>query len=400
MFKKFLLLIGVSLISSVSFADPLSVDAVAVPKVFAGDPFDPVNPDSLAQRGDTIGAFREAVSIFIENDLGGFICSGSLIASHYVLTAAHCVDSTDGTGAELDLHDPGNRVRVIFNDDGPFSDDFDNDVIDVDLIDIADGYEGFGDCGTTGSLGGLTSQCLGDDVAVLRLSEPAPDGVPFARLFDGEIEAGDRLVFAGYGTRGDGFNGITGGPNFASYLIGANIVDLFDCDDELSAGRPSGAYPSTSFCGILGLGDAEVWHADFDGFDVLLDFFTGDGDIDSFCSLFGLCTEVLPNANDLINGIVGESNIGGGDSGGGAYICGENLLTSCYLAGNTTFGTNGFGPFGIPGAFGELFGGNLYSSYLPWINQYLAVPEPGTLSLLGIGLLGIGAIRARRRGKG
>ena len=62
----------------------------------------------------------------------------------------------------------------------------------------------------------------------------------------------------------------------------------------------------------------------------------------------------------------------------------------------------GFGPFGIDGGFGEVFGGVLYAPYLDWINSFIddgtdpnPVSTPATLSVLSLGL-GLLLVRRRR----
>jgi hypothetical protein len=320
-------------------------------------------PDSPAGRVDpnVLGSlFTGVVSLnirYIDQITGqqlSFICSGTAISAYTVLTAAHCVD-TAGNGTVIDITQPGNDVRVVLNDADPFN--AATDLITASAVTMNPDYDGFNVCsdGTAG--------CVNDDLAVVRLSTALPPTVQIYEIYDQPILPDTVLTMVGYGTSGDGINGYTVGPNFFVKREGANVFDLFDTDDEQ---------------GFSATSAPEVWYYDFDG--------TKDGlNRDTFCLLGLACSAQL--ANDV------ETHLGGGDSGGPSFV----MTSSGYqLAAVNTFGINfRYGTDDTNGDFGDAGGGILLNSYRSWIR--IAIPEPGSLALLGLGLLGVAATRRRQR---
>ena len=393
--KNIAILAASSLLLSASFATNagmLKLDGTVLPTIAAGNE----NDDSGAPLVPA-GSFTGVVSIQIETDEGFFICTGSAISKRHIITAAHCVEDSTTTGTVIDITSPGFSVTTIFTDGGVL-----NTFIGSESVDIHPDYKGFAVCGA-GDVSGFFGQCLNDDIAVITLSEDIPDGIEiydFAR--DTVIDSGTLFTMVGHGTTGNGYDGFT--ANSADYFnkrFGFNIVEFFDCDDATTDDISSGGFSSSQACGAFYGNQAEVWFADFDGYDSFLDLFdgTGDGFIDSFCQFFGVgCGTGL---GDDLTAALFEGAIGGGDSGGPSFIY-DALNDKFLLAANNTFGTQGQGPFGIPGAFGEIFGGNLYAPYLDWIDTNFLlplaardVPAPAALGLLTVAL-SLMALRRRK----
>jgi Trypsin/PEP-CTERM motif len=329
-----------------------------VPLILAGDP-NGVPPDSPANRVDPnlpTSPFSGVVSINIRFDGQSFICSGTLVSTRHVVTAAHCLD-VDGNGTLIDITQPGNDVRVVFNSQ-PNPGDPGRAIITATSVSIDPFYQGFGNCpyATT------TDFCVNDDIAVITMGQDAPATAMIYSVFTGAVTTGQLAAMVGYGTSGDGINGYTIGPNFRIKRSGENIWDLFDLNDE------------TQFLA----GPQEVWYADFDG----------NGQ-DSFCTHFSVCTPIL--ANDK------ETNLGGGDSGGPSFLFdGQHY----FLLGNNTFGGTFEGQ--TPGTFGTYMGGMLIGPYIDYLEfatggAIQQVPEPETYTLLLAGLALVWMTARRRK---
>lgn len=329
------------------------------PLIIAGNP-----PDSPSARIDpnlSTSPWAGVVSINIRYSGSSFICSGAMISAVHVLTAGHCVDTTD-FGNVIDITQPGNDVRVVFNNQATAASPNTFSLATATQVQMHPDYAGFGNCAA--AVTDPNAFCVNDDLAILTLnpSQVPTWATPYALT---TLNDSAPQTMVGFGTSGTGVDGATVSPSFFIKRTGGNYSDVYDLDDE-------GNFTGTK----------EVWQSDFDG----------NGE-DTHCSLYGVCSPVL--ANDV------ETSLAGGDSGGPSF---QQLGNGAWaVVGNNTYGTRFFSTQ-VSSTFGTGSGGMVVAGYYDWITEatggaavIVAVPEPGTYGLMLAGLLGVAAAARRRK---
>jgi hypothetical protein len=336
--------------------------SLIVPEIVVGVP-----PDSVAAHVDpnvSTSPFSGVVSVNIIDAAGSFLCSGTLVSSTQVVSAGHCVD-TNGQGSVINLSTPGNSVSVIFNSNGN-----QNAVIAASAVAMDPQYRGFGIC-PPGNAAGI--QCLNHDFSVITLSAAAPATAQTYSVLGTPMSGQMPITMIGYGTTGNGVNGLTSGSSsFTVKHSGQNYAEFYQTDDfQHFTGGANG-----------------VWYADFDGSALNQNL---------FCNSTHAADWGFSCAPSLANNL--ESAIGPGDSGGAAFI----LLNGQYvLAGNTTFTGTYTGQ--TAGTFGTYFGGATTGADIAFLTaatngaiQVVSVPEAKTYAMMLLGLAGIaGTVRRRR----
>lgn len=190
----------------------------------------------------------------------------------------------------------------------------------------------------------------GDDIAILTLTSSVTNVTP-ATLYTGSNEVGRVGTAVGFGYSGTGSAGQSGG-GLGSKRAGSNVIDT------------TGTYFS-----------------DVSGNILMNDFDNPNGS-----------TSTFGDASALAN----ESIITQGDSGGGTFI---DLGTGPVLVGIHSFLAD-YNNDGKLADYGDLSGSTRVSGSLAFIGRFVAVPEPPSLSLLGLGALGVLAALRRSRARG
>lgn len=254
-----------------------------------------VLPDTPAARVDpNLSDSQWAGVVCVRN--GGGVFSGALVHRRLVLTAAHVAG---GLVSEISVQLNAGEPRFL----------------GVARVHVHPGWKGF------------TKPFAFDDVALLELAAPAPEGVPVYAPYLGPMLQGTPLSFVGYGASGHGDRPPSIGADASVKRVGANRVDRVVPRPELPE------VPA-------------IFLYDFDGPEPASNAFGG-----------------------LSLGNGEETSAAGGDSGAPAF---ERSTDTPRIAGVLGFVADFNKPGALHSTFGASGGGALLSGVQDWLRARLA----------------------------